>query len=108
MIHREKGVKFTEAYLKVWLIELNEIMALKNPMSEVQIELTAQEIVQEFYGMKIADLSLIFRNIMSGRYGEFYERLDMPKILTFFRLYYDERMEVASQQSQMKHEQTKK
>ena len=104
---REQGEDFTEAYVELWLLELNSIMNLKNKMSEVQTRLTAKEIVNEFYNLKIADLTLIFRNIMSGKYGEFYERLDMPKILTMFREYNEERMQTASQRNTRKHYETK-
>jgi len=102
-VQRERGLEFTEAYVMAWLIEMNEVLDLKNPMSEIQIRLTACNIVDEFYSLNVADLTLVTKMIMSGRYGDFYERLSMTKILTCFREYNEERMMYASEQSARKH-----
>ena len=107
-LHRTKGEKFTEAYIKLWILQLNKILDLKNPMSEIQIDLTAQRIVLEFYSLKIEDLTLISQNILSGVYGEFYERLSMVKVLSIFREYNEQRMLYASEQSIRNHQNTKK
>lgn len=77
-------------------------------MSEIQIDLTAQRIVLEFYSLKIEDLTLISQNILSGVYGEFYERLSMVKVLSIFREYNEQRMLYASEQSIRNHQNTKK
>ena len=48
-------------------------------------------------------LQLLFRKILSGEYGELYESLNPPKILTFFRNYLNERMNVGAEMSIRKH-----
>ena len=45
----------------------------------------------------------MFRRIISGQYGEFFERLSIDKILTFFRKYREERFEIAINDSQRAH-----
>ncbi len=100
---REKGRDFTEALIMGWLVYLNTLMDLKNPMSEEQIELCAQNIVDEFYGLKISDITLLFKRIISGQHGKFYERLSIADILSFFREYFNERCEVAEQNSDRMH-----
>ena len=72
---REKGRVFTEALIMGWLIYLNGLLDLKNPMSEDQIELCAQSVVDEFYSLKISDITLLFKRIISGHHGKFFERL---------------------------------
>ena len=52
-------------------------------MTESQITFSAQLIVDEFFNLKISDLTLLFRKILSGQYGELYESLNPPKILGF-------------------------
>lgn len=100
---REKGKKFTESLVMGWLVYLNELLNLNKPMSPDQIEICATSILNEFYALKFSDLTLVFKKIISGEYGEFYESLSIPKVLTFFRTYFDERCEIAMQESEMNH-----
>lgn len=101
--HREKGRDFTEGLVMGWLTYLNDILNLNKPMSDDQIEMAATEIVNEYYGLQFSDLTLLFKKIISGQYGEFYESLSIPKVLSWFREYFEERCELAMQQSQQKH-----
>ncbi len=73
-------------------------------MSEEQINLCSGMVVEEFYMLKISDLTLLFKRIISGQYGEFYERLSIDKILTFFRTYLEERYTLAEEASAREHE----
>lgn len=82
---------------------LNELLGLKNPMSEGQIQLCATHILKEFNYLKFSDLSLIFNRIITGQYGEFYESLTIAKVLTFFREYDKERTEVAVDEAERQH-----
>jgi hypothetical protein len=102
-IKREKGKEFSEGFVMLWLAELNEILDLKKPMSEIQIKLTAETILMEFYSFKVADLTLLFRNIITGVYGEFYERLSITKVISIFRQYNEDRMNLASENSRRNH-----
>lgn len=98
-IQREKSRNFTIGLVMGWLVYLNDILNLNKPMSEDQIELCAIEITDEFYSLKISDLTFLFRRIIAGQYGEFYESLSISKVLTFFRNYFDERCLLAEKQT---------
>lgn len=100
---REKGIPFTEAFLQSWLVNLNEILNLNKPMTETQIVLCTSEIINNYPAMNVSDLTLLFKRIMRGEFGEFYESLSIPKVLTFFRDYYEERLEKAYQINNQKH-----
>lgn len=100
---REKGKDFAIGLVMGWLVYLNDILNLNKPMTEDQIELCAIEVNNTFYSLKISDLTFLFKKIISGSYGEFYESLTIPKVLTFFRVYYDERCTAAEQQSLRQH-----
>ena len=102
-IQREQSVEFSEGIIKMWLLYLNKILNLNKPMSDEQIKLAAVLICEEFYMLKMSDLSLLFKRIISGQYGEFYERLSIDKVLTFFRNYLEERFEIAIDQSSRNH-----
>lgn len=98
-LKREKGIDFTTSLVMLWLVYLNAILNLNKPMTEDQIEICAQEIVNEFYALKISDITLLFKRIMSGEYGEFYESLSVQKVLSYFRMYFDERCKYAESES---------
>ncbi len=99
----QQGKQFTEGLITFWLLYLNKILNLNKPMSEDQIKLCSSMIVEEFYMLKISDLTLLFKKIISGQYGEFYERLSIDKVLTFFREYLDERLNLAADNSIRNH-----
>ena len=102
-IQREQSKKFTEGLVLVWLMYLNEILNLNKPMSEEQMKLASVLICEEFYMLKMSDLTLLFKRIISGQYGDFYERISINKVLTFFRNYLEERFEIAIDQSSRDH-----
>lgn len=106
-LKNEFSTKKVEALIKLQLIELNEILNLKRPLNEKQIDDIAVEIVSQWYYLTMADVYLIFRRAKIGWYGEFYESINMPKILTWFRNYFDERCSEAERQSIERAEQNK-
>ena len=101
---RENGFLFTEGVLQGWIIYLNEMLNLKKPMTEDQIELSTGLIFEEFGSLKFTDLSLLFKKIISGKFGGFYESLSIDKLLTFFREYFEQRLNVNADSSKLKHE----
>lgn len=104
-IKKGKGQAFLRSYIALWLIELNELLNLKNPLSEAQITLCTEQIITDYPFLKISELSFIFKRIVSGECGELYERISMPKLMSIFRKYEQERTEVVVTQNQQAHEQ---
>lgn len=72
-------------------------------MPEDQIELCSIEITNQYGALKISDLTLIFKRIISGQYGELYESISIPKVLKWFSDYFDERCNHAEQLSLRQH-----
>ena len=103
-IKKGKGQAFLRSYIALWLIELNELLNLKNPLSEAQITLCTEQIITDYSFLKLSELSLIFKRIVSGEFGELYERISMPKLMSIFRQYEQERTEVVTSESQQSHE----
>lgn len=104
---REKNREFTKSLLMVWIVYLNSMLNLNKPMTEDQIEMVSDEIINEFYALKISDLTLLFKRIISGAYGEFYESISPAKLLSYFREYFNERCDFAEQESQRQHKDLK-
>jgi hypothetical protein len=82
-----------EALVMDMLIRLNDLLNLKRPLTEAAIEAIADEVVNTHYNLTLADISVIMRRALSGYYGEFYESINMPKVLGWFNQYFDERCE---------------
>ena len=107
VIIRKYGIKKIEAYIKIWLINLNEVINLKRPLKEHQIDECAYLIVDGFKNITIADINIIFKKAKTGEYGELYETLSVDKILRWFNEYFNERCNVAGDMSRRKHENAK-
>ena len=104
-IKKGKGEQFLRSYISMWLIYLNEVLNLNNPLRRHKLELCAEQIMADYHHLKLSELSLIFKRIVSGECGELYERISMPKVMSIFRKYDQERTEVVVTQNQQAHEQ---
>lgn len=93
-VTRQAGLKMTEAILIGWLIHLNQLLDLKRPMTEQQIEYATHMILSDYGSLKFSDLSLLFNQIIKGQHGSFYESLGIDKIMKIFQDYFDQRCEV--------------
>lgn len=100
---RSYGRDWVIGYVSMWIIELNDDANVKTKMTDAQMEFTAMRIVDE-YRLKITDLTLFFRNVKEGKYGEYYENLSREKIMGWLAKYFDERCEYAQMLSQSNHE----
>jgi len=97
------GKEWVVAYVSMWLIELNDSSNVKTKMSDSQIEFTSERIF-DTYSLKVADLTLFFRNVKEGKYGAYYENLSQEKIMQWIGQYWDERCEYGQMMSQSSHE----
>lgn len=98
-LSRTMGGTKVEALMKLYLIELNEVLGLKSPLSEAQINAIAAEIPAKYPWLTMADVNLVFRRVKCGECGKLYDRLTMPQLMQIFSEYNDERCEEAARQS---------
>lgn len=98
-----KGEDFTTSFLVIWLVYLNDILNLKRPMTEDQMELCAIMIIKDYPALKMTDLTFLFKKIIRGDFGGFYESLGIDKILSFFKTYFEERLNIAEKMSDSNH-----
>ena len=101
------GVEKAEALLKLQLVYLNEMLNLKRPLGEAQIDEIATEVLASQPHLTMVDVHVIMRRAMRGHYGEFYESLSMPKVLRWFSDYFEERCLTAAERSRDAHAQVK-
>ena len=98
-LRKKSGKKQTLALLKLYLIDINELLNLRNPLTERMIDEIAETILNDYFFLTIADIYLIFKRIKTGHYGEFYGSINMPKVCQVFYDYSNERLDLAAQQS---------
>ncbi len=98
-LRRDFGAQKVETIIKLYLVELSELVNLTRPLREKQIEAIAAEVVSTYYALTIADIHVIFRRARNGEFGELYESLDMPKVMRWFSDYFAERCEAAANNS---------
>lgn len=107
LLRKQYGERQIEAYIKLWLIELNELLNATRPLTEAQIDETAYLILSEYYNISIADINIIFRKAKLGEYGDLYGTLSIDKILKWFGDYFNERGNVAGEMSRAEHDRIK-
>ena len=86
--------------LKIHLVALDAFLKQKNGLSQDEVELIAEEVMQKYGGMlNFADIHVIFRNAKLGRYGELFNQLSCAKVMKWFDDYSDERCNKAYQKN---------
>ncbi len=104
---KDFGEEFTIRYLAEWIAEMNDLSGAGNTMTEKQCLHAAQLIMNENPMLTVADIKLVFDNAVSGRYGSLYNSVDIPKVCSWFRKHWQERLEEAEHQSYINHIGTK-
>lgn len=88
-----KDLSNTIQYITVALTLAFEAMNLSRPMTSSQVVDLAEVIVDEAESDNLAfeDLMLFLQKLTRGEFGENYEGMDIPKFMTRFNKYRDER-----------------
>lgn len=94
------GEKKVSALIKLYLIEMNDLFNLKRPLTEQMIEAITDEVIAQYGYLNMADIHLIFRRAKNGDYGDMFETLNMPKVMTWFKNYFEERLQASANRSQ--------
>jgi len=105
-IKKNFGEDFMLAYLELWIFSINEMLNLKQKMTAEQIHVAARMISNEFPLLTVADLKLVYEIIISGRVDKIW-RIDPPTVCSWFRKYWDDRMDEAEQFSFEEHKRNK-
>ncbi|GFR84417.1 hypothetical protein ElyMa_002416800 [Elysia marginata] len=106
MIQR-MGNKKVAAVLKLHLLQMNDLLDLNKPLSGAQIDYVAEQVLVQHKTLTMVDIHLVCKRALNGVYGEFYERLNPPKVLKWFADYFEERCRAAVQMRETAHVQFK-
>ncbi len=90
------------------LVRCSEMLNVGKAMSDYQIQETAKLIFGEYYYLTLGDFRVCFNNGITGKYGQFYDRLDSSIIFHWLATYSDERVAFSEKKSQNESDQFKK
>lgn len=85
------------------LADALEFFNATETMSDVQVAITVDLIMEEYPYFKMDDLKLCFKNAMKMKYGRIYNRIDGQVIMSWLREYNKERCAAADTQSWNEH-----
>lgn len=97
---KRADAKRYNGFIRLALLKLDADLKCKEKLTEGEIELIVDEIEAK-YGclLTFADIAVISRNAMTGKYGELYEKLTAAKVLRWIDEYADELQETAYEQN---------
>jgi len=91
------GSEKVEALIKAYLLQLTELVNIARPLNATKIDAIAERVVSKYAVLTVADINFVFNAAINGDYGSFYESLDVPKVMTWFATYFDERCNTAAE-----------
>ena len=104
---RKHGERKIETFVKIWIADFLQSVNLKRSLNEDQVDEIAFLVVSEYRNMTISDINLIFKNAKLGKYGQFYESIDVVKVLGWFNEYFENRIRTAEDINHTRHKQNK-
>ena len=95
------------AIVRLALVKLDKDLKCKVNLTEGEIELIVDEMEEKYGGLlTFADLAVICRNAVLGKYGELYEKITAAKVLGWIDQYADERQTAAYEQNRKRDNET--
>lgn len=76
-------------WIRLWIVNLSKFMDFS--VDDMQCKRTAILILEGGYMLNMAELTLFFKRIMNGHYGEFYGKFNPQQVLRPLREYRTER-----------------
>ena len=109
-ISKEHGEGFCKNRLFLILdSSLSNYLGSQYDLGKTQVALLAEEILDDFYALNVADVFVVLKRIMHGDCGKIYGKINCQYIYEAFRNYYQERSDAvaeshkASEESIAKH-----
>jgi len=106
-VRKEKGEEPTIQILTHYIKEVNKYFNFKVKMTDQQTFITCKLILKDYYWLNMADLKIVFENMLAKKYGDYYGKLDGGDFMDGFKAYSDDRLGLAEHMSQEKHSRTK-
>ncbi len=94
-IANHQGIDSLCAAVKLLVMKTAQGVMLTSPMTTEMVNIAAEIIIEKYYYLKLDELSVAFKNGLSGNYGTIYNRLDVTVLCDWLNKYDQERMKVS-------------
>lgn len=99
-VRRSFGQAGARAVISYLVSDALEFFNVTETMTDRQVAMTVDLIIEEYPYLKMDDLKLCFKNAMKMKYGQIYNRIDGQVILGWLKAYNAERCEAAQTASE--------
>jgi len=106
-VMRVHGQGEAEAIIAKELVYVMQMLNIKGKMSPSQIKQASQVLYTEYGHYKISEIFYIINQAMLGRYGKFYDKIDLSDIGSWFEKYDAEKMGICLDSIDQEHEKYK-
>lgn len=73
------GIKNTLNWISAWILTIGSLMDFS--INEQQARTTSALLYEELYMVNIAEFTLFFKNVLKGKYGDFYGKFNLQLLL---------------------------
>jgi hypothetical protein len=89
--------------MSIFIIDLIENLNVGKTMNDVQVARAVDLILNEYYFLKPEDFKLCFNNVLTGKYGQVYDRIDTQVLCGWLNRYVSDRLDIADEESYQEH-----
>ena len=97
-IKKYQGGEMVTLLIIKMITDLTASFNISPKLSPMQIRTVSQMILRQYHRFNIADFRLCFDNVLMGKYGKIYNRLDVSVILQWLKDYDEEQTEANTSQ----------
>ena len=101
-IKNEKGPQAAVGVLVGMMDACQQYFNLQQPMQPMQLALTAELIMEDYYYLRIDELQICFRMAMKGEFGPLYNRIDGQVFFEWIKKYMSKRGQITERIQQDK------
>ncbi len=94
-IKKYQGIDPALAVVHGLVYDLRDSFSIGKNLSDRQLELLGEFILEDYYYLTIADLKLCFKNAIKGKYGKVYDRIDVQIVCEWLSTYAENRASYA-------------
>lgn len=100
-----RGQEITVANIVLMFADLFKYVKVGKAIEDEALKDLAEMLLEDYPYLSFPDLKLCLKNGIKGKYGEIYDRLDVPVIFSWFRQYDEERTRISQKLKQEAHKQ---
>jgi hypothetical protein len=101
-IKQQKGQQAAVGVLVAMMDNCQQYFNLQQPMQPMQLALTAELIMEDYYYVRVDEFQLCFRMAMKGEFGPLYNRIDGQVFFEWIKKYMNKRGQITERIQQEK------